>query len=51
LQQQAAVLEDAQASLAEQSAQLVELHERLDFTERLLTQARDRSALGPGERG
>ena len=51
LQQQAAVLEDAQAGLAEQSAQLAELQERLDFTERLLTQARDRSALGPGERG
>jgi len=49
LEQQAAMLEDAQTSLANQSAQLAELEERLDFTERLLTQARDRSALGPGE--
>jgi Tfp pilus assembly protein FimV len=49
--QQTAILEDAQAALAQQSAQLAELQERLDFTERLLTQARDRPALGPGERG
>jgi uncharacterized protein YycO len=42
---QAAALEDVQNSLASQSAQLAELHERLDFAERMLTQGRDRSAL------
>lgn len=50
LEQQAAALDDAQASLANQSTQLAELQERLDFAERLLAQARDRSALGPGEK-
>jgi len=50
LEQQAAALDDAQASLANQSSQLAELQERLDFAERLLAQARDRSALGPGEK-
>jgi Tfp pilus assembly protein FimV len=51
LEQQVAVLEDAQTTLADQSTQLAELQERLDFAERLLAQARDRSALGPGEKG
>jgi exonuclease VII small subunit len=50
LEQHAAVLEDAQTSLADQSTQLAELQERLDFAERLLAQARDPSALGPGEK-
>lgn len=50
LEQHAAALEDAQTSLANQSTQLAELQERLDFAERLLAQARDRSALGPGEK-
>jgi hypothetical protein len=50
LEQDAAALEDAQATLANQSTQLAELQERLDFAERLLAQARDRSALGPGEK-
>jgi Tfp pilus assembly protein FimV len=50
LEQQAAALEDAQTSLASQSTQLAELQERIDFAERLLAQARDRSALGPGEK-
>jgi uncharacterized protein YycO len=45
LKDHAAALEDVQNSLASQSAQLAELHERLDFAERLLTQGRDRSAL------
>jgi chromosome segregation ATPase len=49
LEQQHAALEDAQANLASQSNQLAELQERIDFAERLLAQARDRSALGPGE--
>jgi uncharacterized protein YycO len=50
LEQDAAALEDAQTTLANQSTQLAELQERLDFAERLLAQARDRSALGPGEK-
>jgi exonuclease VII small subunit len=50
LEQQAALLEDAQISLADQSTQLAELQERLDFAERLLAKARDRGALGPGEK-
>jgi hypothetical protein len=50
LEQHAAVLDDAQTALANQSTQLAELQERLDFTERLLAQARDRSALGPGDK-
>jgi uncharacterized protein YycO len=45
LKDHAAALEDVQNSLASQSSQLAELHERLDFAERLLTQGRDRSAL------
>jgi hypothetical protein len=45
LKDHAAALEDVQNSLASQSAQLAELHERLDFAERLLTQGRDRTAL------
>jgi hypothetical protein len=39
------VLEDVQNSLASQSTQIAELHERLDFAERLLAQGRDRTAL------
>jgi len=38
-------LDEAQAELARQAAQLAELNERVDFAERLLTQARDRQAL------
>jgi len=51
LEQHVAALEDAQTTLADQSTQLAELQERLDFAERLLAQARDRSALRPGEKG
>ena len=50
LEQHAAALEDAQTTLTDQSTQLAELHERLDFAERLLAQARDRPALGAGEK-
>jgi hypothetical protein len=49
LEQHTVALEDTQATLANQSTQLAELQERLDFAERLLAQARDRSALGPGD--
>ena len=45
LKEQAAALEEVQNTLASQSSQLAELHERLDFAERVLTQARDRPAL------
>jgi DNA repair ATPase RecN len=50
LEQYAAALQEAQATLADQAAQLTELQERVDFAERLLTQARDRGALEPGQR-
>jgi hypothetical protein len=49
LDQNTAALEDAQNGLANQSTQLAEFQERLDFAERLLTQSRDRQALRPGE--
>ncbi len=42
---QAAALDEVQHSLASQSAQMAELHERLDFAERLLAQSRDRAVL------
>jgi len=48
LEEQSAALQEAQATIANQTAQLAEMNERLDFTERLLAQSRDRSALGPG---
>ncbi len=52
LEQQAAALEDAQATLANQSTQVAELHERVDFAERVLAQVRDRPAVGtPEKRG
>jgi type VI protein secretion system component VasK len=51
LDQYAADVEDAQIQSANQAAQLAELQNRLDFAERLLTQSRDRSALGAGEKG
>lgn len=47
LRDHAAALEDVQSNLANQSSQLVELQERLDFAERLLAQERDRTALKP----
>jgi hypothetical protein len=50
LEQQAAALEDTQNGLANQSVQLAELQERLDFAERVLAQGRDRPALRPGEK-
>ena len=50
LDQCVTALEDAQTTLETQATQVAELQERLDFAERLLTQARDRSALGsPGK--
>jgi len=45
LDAQADALEQAQATLARQAAQLAELNERVDFAERVLTKARDRQAL------
>ena len=45
LKDHAAALEDVQNSLASQSSQMAELHERLDFAERVLAQGRDRAAL------
>ena len=46
LEQNLEELEEARTTLAHQGAQLTELQERLDFAERMLTQARDRGALG-----
>src|SRR5206468_1136265 len=46
LEQHAAALEDAQTTLANQSTELAELQERVDFAERLLAQVRDRPPLG-----
>ena len=48
--EQAAALEETQNNLAIQSTQLSELHERLDFAERMLAQNRDRPPLGPGDK-
>ena len=45
LKDHAAALEEIQHSLASQSSEMAELQERLDFTERLLAQSRDRSVL------
>jgi hypothetical protein len=40
---QAAALQEAESNLANQASQLAELQDRVDFAERLLIQARDRS--------
>ena len=49
LEQQATALEDAQSTLANQSTELAELQERVDFAERLLARGRDRPPLGTRE--
>jgi len=49
MERQAAALEEAQATLANQGAQLNELQERVDFAERILAQVRERQALGQRE--
>lgn len=49
LEQNVEELEEARTTLTTQGAQLAELQERLDFAERMLTQARDRGALGAGQ--
>jgi hypothetical protein len=43
VEQQAAALQEAESNLASQASQLAELQDRVDFAERLLIQARDRS--------
>jgi hypothetical protein len=48
LQDQAAALADAQATISAQAETIQELHERVDFTERILTQAREKGMLGRG---
>ncbi len=40
-------LDELRSDLDQVKAELVEVHERLDFTERLLTQSRDREGLPP----
>jgi len=43
-------LEEHAAALQDAQTQLADLQERVDFAERLLAQARDRSALGTGKK-
>jgi flagellar biosynthesis chaperone FliJ len=50
LEQLAAAVEDSQSTQSDQAAQIAELQERLDFAERMLAQARDRAALGAGQK-
>jgi flagellin-like hook-associated protein FlgL len=47
---QASALGEVQSHVTGQEAQFRELQDRLDFAERLLTQAQDRLALSPGAR-
>lgn len=51
LEQVTAALEEAQHALANQSGEIAELQERVDFAERLLTQVRERAALNAGKVG
>ena len=48
VEEQGAALAQAEADLAAHDAELRELQERVDFSERLLAQTRDRPSLGPG---
>ena len=41
-------VQDQSAALADAQATIQELHERLDFTERILTQVREKGVLGRG---
>ena len=50
LEEQAAALEDTKQIVNSQAAELAEIQERLDFTERVLAQNRDRAALKPGDK-
>jgi len=50
LEQLAGAVEDSQGTQSDQAAQIAELQERLDFAERMLAQARDRAALGAGQK-
>ncbi len=48
-EQYGAMIEETQAALAHQAAQLAELQERVDFAERMLAQARVQPSIGPGD--
>ena len=48
LDDQASALTEVQSHLAGQEDHVRELQDRLDFAERLLTRAQERSTLGPG---
>jgi flagellar biosynthesis chaperone FliJ len=50
VEQLTAAVEDSQSAQSDQAAQIAELQERLDFAERMLAQARDRAALGAGQK-
>ncbi|HTI06524.1 MAG TPA: hypothetical protein VL549_14560 [Gemmatimonadales bacterium] len=43
-------VEELERASADQAAQLADLQNRLDFAERMLAQARERAALGPGDK-
>ena len=45
---QSAALADAQVTIAAQAELIQELHERVDFAERILTQVREKGTLGRG---
>ena len=49
VEQSTAMLDETQATVANQSAQIAELQERLDFAERLLTQGANRPGLRHGD--
>ena len=51
VREQAADLADAEARLGAQAEALDDVQERLNFAERMLTQMRDRPAVGPGQPG
>jgi hypothetical protein len=48
IQDQSAALADAQAIIAAQADSIQELHERVDFAERILTQVREKGVIGRG---
>jgi hypothetical protein len=50
-EQYGAIIEETQATLAHQAAQLAELQERVDFAERMLAQSRVQPSIGPGDAG
>jgi hypothetical protein len=48
VQEQASALTEAQATIVAQAEAIQELHERVDFAERILTQVREKGMIGRG---